>query len=204
MCALLVLLLCGLFCCGLPIMDNNNTYIAAEEDDNDHNIVIVSSTWLTPKKRESFWPRQSSQYNKSLVKHETPDNQTWQLITLKRKFYETVDLMTARKKAKEAETTSDLNDNDSKKRKTKKPIQVIEPDTSSSEEWALDMFKIGNVAGSSERKKNKLNDISQNNLNIEGISCYNRFQSNKTTEKEVSPHQKAIVGRSSTSSDLRS
>ncbi|KAL4719889.1 hypothetical protein ACJJTC_018523 [Scirpophaga incertulas] len=60
-------------------------------------------------------------------------------------FYETVDLMTARKKAKEAETTSDLNDDDSKKRKTKKPIQVIEPDTSSSEEWALDMFKIGTV-----------------------------------------------------------
>jgi hypothetical protein len=72
-------------------MDDKNTYIVAEEDDDDHNIVIVSSTWLTPKKQEAFWPRfkQTNQYNKSLFRHEAPDDQTWQLITLKRKFYET-------------------------------------------------------------------------------------------------------------------
>ncbi|KAI8437388.1 hypothetical protein MSG28_011720 [Choristoneura fumiferana] len=58
------------------------------------------------------------------------------------------DLMTARKKAKQAESTSDINDydDDSKKRKTKKPARVMDSDSSlssESEESALDMFMIG-------------------------------------------------------------
>jgi hypothetical protein len=62
-------------------------------------------------------------------------------------FVFSADLMTARIKAKQAESSSDLNDyDDSKKRKTKKPVRVIDSDASLSsepEESALDLFMSG-------------------------------------------------------------
>ncbi|KAL4713330.1 hypothetical protein ACJJTC_012402 [Scirpophaga incertulas] len=103
-------------------------YVVAEEEpdnaEDNGNVIVLSSMWLTPRKVECFWPNNklSKQFNKILQKHHEPQ-EDWSLIKLKRKFFETDDLILARRKAKEAEFTSDLTDGEVRqKRKIRKPV----------------------------------------------------------------------------------
>ncbi|XP_054723471.1 uncharacterized protein LOC129233476 [Uloborus diversus] len=79
------------------------------EFDGDGGVGIVREEWLTPRKKETFWPpfKISSQYNKCLVDGTKPEN-TWVLCKITRKFYVTDDIQKARQKAKEAEDESDV------------------------------------------------------------------------------------------------
>lgn len=51
---------------------------------------IVRDVWLTPKKKECFWPpdKLSSAFNKRLVEGNHPQ-QDWQLYQIKRIFFST-------------------------------------------------------------------------------------------------------------------
>lgn len=46
------------------------------EEEGRNNIAIISSNWITPGKREAFWPpyKKQYQYEQSLKKGETPSN----------------------------------------------------------------------------------------------------------------------------------
>jgi hypothetical protein len=53
-------------------------------------IVIVRASWVTPKKRECFWPpcKHADKFNSTLSKMEAPSEE-WSLIKIKRRLYET-------------------------------------------------------------------------------------------------------------------
>ena len=57
----------------------------------DGGVGIVRKEWLTPRKKETFWPpfKLSSRYNKSLIDGELPDHKTWPLWKIRREFYST-------------------------------------------------------------------------------------------------------------------
>lgn len=60
------------------------------EFDGEGGVGLVRDEWLTPRKKESFWPpyKLSMQYNKCLREGQTPDD-TWTLCAVKRIFYST-------------------------------------------------------------------------------------------------------------------
>lgn len=52
---------------------------------------IVRKDWLTPRKKETFWPpfKQTETYNKCLVSKESNPSDDWALYEIKRIFYST-------------------------------------------------------------------------------------------------------------------
>lgn len=52
---------------------------------------LVNKNWLTPRKKEVFWPpyKEQAQFNKSLKKSEEINTETGRLYNVKRIFYET-------------------------------------------------------------------------------------------------------------------
>lgn len=54
-------------------------------------VSIVSSTWLTPRKKEVFWPphKEQAQFVKSVKRSEEINEDTWKLYQVHRIFYET-------------------------------------------------------------------------------------------------------------------
>lgn len=55
------------------------------------NLAVISNNWLTPRKKEVFWPlyKNVAAFNKALKKHEDVDEDTWTLYNVHRLFYET-------------------------------------------------------------------------------------------------------------------
>ncbi|XP_039312222.1 uncharacterized protein LOC120359295 isoform X2 [Solenopsis invicta] len=104
------------------------------------NLAVVSTKWLTPLKKEVFWPpyKNVSSFNKALKKHEDVNENEWTLYNVQRIFYETDNIEVAQKKAKEAENTSDLytdvDCNTISKRKRQPPRRLYDSDNSSTEE----------------------------------------------------------------------
>lgn len=63
------------------------------DDDDDGNgcnggLGLVRDEWITPRKKESFWPpyKLSSQYNRSLAEGHQPDEK-WKLFPIRKIFY---------------------------------------------------------------------------------------------------------------------
>ncbi|KYM96038.1 hypothetical protein ALC62_13308 [Cyphomyrmex costatus] len=80
------------------------------ENENEGGLGVVHKSWLTPLKKESFWPQHIKQqhlFNKCLRKGEEPDEQ-WQLYKIKRIYFETDDLIKANAKIKKLQFTSDV------------------------------------------------------------------------------------------------
>jgi len=64
-------------------------YVGVEFVDNG-GIGLVHCSWLTPLKKEAFWPpyKTSNLFNKALSTPEEPDQSNWKLYPLKRLFFE--------------------------------------------------------------------------------------------------------------------
>ncbi|XP_056635961.1 uncharacterized protein LOC130901655 [Diorhabda carinulata] len=87
-----------------------NCYVGVEFQNNG-GISLVHSAWLTPLKREVFWPPKQTTGNFiKLLKsgQEPPQDNSWKLHQIKRIFFQTDDYKIAEKKIKKAEITSDL------------------------------------------------------------------------------------------------
>lgn len=86
------------------------TYVGIEFDDADGGgIAVISEKWITPKKKEVFWPPYKTQkaFNTALEKRDSPES-NWSVYRIKRRFFESDDLIEAQKKIKLAEDTSDI------------------------------------------------------------------------------------------------
>ncbi|KAJ8959279.1 hypothetical protein NQ317_003932 [Molorchus minor] len=103
------------------------TYVVAEFDDQyGGGVALIHSTWFTPLKKEAFWPpyKEQQRFNKALRFGAVADESNWKLYSVSRIFYETDDILKARRKLKEAEVTSnleseeDVNNNGRKEKKT--------------------------------------------------------------------------------------
>ncbi|XP_025159186.1 uncharacterized protein LOC105185701 isoform X2 [Harpegnathos saltator] len=81
-----------------------------DDNDNSGEIAIVHVKWLTPRKKNVLWPpyKTISRFNKVLFYGEEPNEHTWQLYNIKRKFFECDDLQKAHAKLKKCETSSDV------------------------------------------------------------------------------------------------
>lgn len=55
----------------------------------EESIAVVAENWLTPSKKETFWPpyKQQSQFEKSLKECETPGK--WEIHQISRCFFAT-------------------------------------------------------------------------------------------------------------------
>ncbi|XP_063216728.1 uncharacterized protein LOC134527735 isoform X1 [Bacillus rossius redtenbacheri] len=111
------------------------------DTDSGGGVGIIHSKWLTPRKKECFWPpfKHSQQYNKCLSDGQHPCGK-WRICALKRKFYITDDILKAREKLKDAEFESDIAteyENESSQKRKKRPNRRIlySSDESSSDEY---------------------------------------------------------------------
>ncbi|KAF5277456.1 hypothetical protein FQR65_LT15986 [Abscondita terminalis] len=76
---------------GFPLIlttSNTKMYSLIEFKD-DEGLSIVNSGWLTPRKREVFWPpvKDQSAFNKVVRKSEV-DSETWKLYSINKVYYE--------------------------------------------------------------------------------------------------------------------
>lgn len=69
-------------------------YVVVEFDVNDENggggsVAAVHSAWLTPLKKEVFWPpyKEQTKFDKALRTGETVDTEKWSLHGIRRIFY---------------------------------------------------------------------------------------------------------------------
>ncbi|XP_067208313.1 uncharacterized protein [Linepithema humile] len=97
----------------VPIINTRSdsmSYVLIEFDDGGGSVAVVRSTWLTPRKREVFWPPVKDQktFNKILESVVHAHTATWKLYPVQRCLFETDDLQRARQKCKLSEETSDL------------------------------------------------------------------------------------------------
>ncbi|KAJ8931529.1 hypothetical protein NQ314_015544 [Rhamnusium bicolor] len=90
------------------------TFVGVEFAANE-GLAIVSVNWLTHRKKEVFWPdsKKQSCYEKLLKNHTIPDEDSWQLYSIQRCFFNTDTYEKARQKLKKAELTSDLQSDES-------------------------------------------------------------------------------------------
>lgn len=101
-------------------------------DKEGGGLAIVSNQWLTPRKKEVFWPPVKDQQNFTKLLLRRPDEvntETWKLYQIKIVFYETGDYEIAKKKFEEAEVTSDIQTDikgDSCPRRRTQPTRFIE------------------------------------------------------------------------------
>ncbi|KAI4462961.1 hypothetical protein MML48_4g00018284 [Holotrichia oblita] len=103
-------------------------FIDEDNESGDRSIGVVSKSWLTPRKKEVFWPpcKQQIQFNKLLRNHHPADD-TWKLYGVSRLIIIVIDdFEKATKKIKKAEDTSDLQSDAEicKKRKYKRPQRL--------------------------------------------------------------------------------
>ncbi|GBL68463.1 hypothetical protein AVEN_163343-1, partial [Araneus ventricosus] len=70
---------------------------------------IVREEWLTPRKKECFWPpfKHADKFNKCLTSGQDITDD-WTLFPIDRIFYSTGDVLKAREKLKAAESESEL------------------------------------------------------------------------------------------------
>ncbi|XP_050512098.1 uncharacterized protein LOC126888132 isoform X2 [Diabrotica virgifera virgifera] len=86
-------------------------YMLVQLDETGGNtLAVVHQNWLTPLKKEVFWPpyKTSKQYKKSLLEGEVVNENSWMLYSIQRVFLTTDELSKAFEKEREAELTSDL------------------------------------------------------------------------------------------------
>ncbi|KAF5303245.1 hypothetical protein FQR65_LT19000 [Abscondita terminalis] len=84
-------------------------YIEFKKSNGECSVALVSSVWLTPRKKEVFWPpyKQAAQFERVLKNHTNSDD-SWKLYAISRCFFVCDEYEKARKKIKQAEVTSDI------------------------------------------------------------------------------------------------
>lgn len=67
------------------------SYVLIEFDDGGGSVVVVRSTWLTPRKREVFWPPVKDQktFDKILESTVHAHTATWKLYAVQRCLFQT-------------------------------------------------------------------------------------------------------------------
>ncbi|KAF5280083.1 hypothetical protein FQR65_LT15097 [Abscondita terminalis] len=117
------------------------TFVVIEflEDEGGGSVALVCNNWFTPRKTKVLWPPYRKQeHYKSLKAKETPDEHTWEIYKIKKKFFKTDDYQKALHKIKLTEATSDLQsdlgeDEDKPKRKRRAVQKLYDTDESGSE-----------------------------------------------------------------------
>uniref|UniRef100_A0A1Y1NDB3 DUF4806 domain-containing protein n=1 Tax=Photinus pyralis TaxID=7054 RepID=A0A1Y1NDB3_PHOPY len=84
-------------------------YVIVEFGDENGRIGAVHKSWLTPLKKQAYWPpyKEQEKFDKALRCGENVQS-SWTLWSVDRIFYQTDDILKARQKLKEAEFTSSL------------------------------------------------------------------------------------------------
>ncbi|CAG9812832.1 unnamed protein product [Phaedon cochleariae] len=110
------------------------------EDGGGGGLAVVHCKWLTPKKKECFWPaiKNQSKYYNILRNGDSPDEKLWTLHKIGRIFFESDNLDKAREKLKQAEFTSDVQsdselDSQTIKRRRIAPRKLYESESEESE-----------------------------------------------------------------------
>lgn len=59
-------------------------------EESGGGVAIVNSCWLTPRKKEAFWPpiKQQNVFDKALKNGDAPQ-ESWETVKIQRVFYET-------------------------------------------------------------------------------------------------------------------
>ncbi|XP_041977490.1 uncharacterized protein LOC121731881 [Aricia agestis] len=96
------------------------------EFSEDDSVAIVRSSWISPTKKHSAWPPfKNSEKIKKCLTGTILDDDTWNVFGIRRIFYVTDDLLSARKKCKEAELNSEVELDIELKRKHKKTTRYL-------------------------------------------------------------------------------
>ncbi|XP_071577263.1 uncharacterized protein [Temnothorax nylanderi] len=110
-------------------------------------IALVHCTWLTPRKKEVWWPpyKTSARFKKALSVGEEPKEDAWKLCYVQRIFFSYDDLDKANKKLKKCEEFSDvqssaLEDINQIKKRQRKRNSKYERTSSESESNEDDIF----------------------------------------------------------------
>lgn len=67
-------------------------YVLVEFDgEGIGELAIVRGRWLTPRKKEVYWPpvKQQSVFDKLLLDNRSPDTKNWKTYSVRRCLYET-------------------------------------------------------------------------------------------------------------------
>ncbi|XP_067208803.1 uncharacterized protein [Linepithema humile] len=101
-------------------------YVVVEFDEkHGGGVAAVNNAWLTPLKKEVFWPpyKDQNKFDKALKTGETVDTEKWTLYSISRIFYRSDDLVKIREKLKQSEIISNLEseeENESIRKKRKR------------------------------------------------------------------------------------
>ncbi|KAF5302953.1 hypothetical protein FQR65_LT19054 [Abscondita terminalis] len=114
----------------------------------DHcgGLAVVSESWLTPLKKEVFWPpfKSNNLFTNSLKNAETP-NDKWKLYPINRIYFQTDDLAKAQHKIKQAEETSnietDYTEDDDKPRRKRVTRKLYESDSDDNDELPISKLR---------------------------------------------------------------
>ncbi|CAG9771183.1 unnamed protein product [Ceutorhynchus assimilis] len=134
------------------------------DETGGEGLAVVHTSWLTPLKKEVFWPpiKDSKLYRKALVESE-PVESDWTLYGVKKIYFQTGDLNKAFRKEKEAEQTSDIYDTDDAtsvviNRPRKRIKRVLDSDDDSGDDSRFSrppQIKIKQLSGSIEKRQER-------------------------------------------------
>lgn len=70
-------------------------FAVVEFSEDEGGLAVVKSSWLTPRKRNVFWPliKDTKQFNKILLSREDTSKESWLLYGIARIFYESGKLL---------------------------------------------------------------------------------------------------------------
>ncbi|KAK4887247.1 hypothetical protein RN001_003518 [Aquatica leii] len=89
----------------------------------DSSIAIIRTDWLTPRKKQTFWPpyKKTADYEKCLTTKESCVIASWDTYVIKKKYYMTDNLIKAKEKLKVAEFESDVNSEAETRKRKRRP-----------------------------------------------------------------------------------
>nr|CAI5832349.1 unnamed protein product [Callosobruchus analis] len=156
---------------------------------NGDGLGIVRESWITPRKKEVFWPpcKEPSKFKRLLLSSpESTDD--WQLYQINRFFYKTDDYEKAQKKLRLAELTSDLQtdgeDSCLKKRRRMRPrkLLVSSGDESESDD-TINTSKVTSCRPPPVQLPQIVREISSPNVNTVEVDTLNTPSTSRTTYK---------------------
>ncbi|KAI4455712.1 hypothetical protein MML48_9g00016783 [Holotrichia oblita] len=97
-------------------------------DDDENAIAIINAKWLTPLKREAFWPpyKYQNQYEKAIKNSEEPKEGVWTLYKIKKIYFELDDFDQAKRKLRKLEFSSDIQTSDVEEKFKKQILTLLE------------------------------------------------------------------------------
>ncbi|CAH1106750.1 unnamed protein product [Psylliodes chrysocephalus] len=137
-------------------------YVIQFDETGDNSVAVVDENWLTPLKRQVYWPplKDTRIFRRALAEHQEVDSEIWKVYGVKKIFFQTDDIEKAFRKEKEAQNFSDINDTDdnASNRPTKRIIRrVILTDSDDSDEESRysrpPQIKIKKLSGAIEKRQ---------------------------------------------------